>query len=726
MRATFSLTKSFVDGYRQKPSPFGLNGFGELVYRRTYSRIKQDGTNEDWTDTVARVVTGVYRMQERHIKGLHKRWDSAKAQRSAQTMFDLMWNMKFLPPGRGLWAMGSEITEDREMFAALNNCAFVSTDDLAVALEKPFAFLMDMSMLGVGVGFDAKGKGSISILNPDKTFNVSSSVGKMPMIDFILEKFDLIREHIYPGSLSYVSVPDSSKHYRECYTVDYDDDPAYGGFYYQIPDTREGWVLALTFMLSSYFRDLPRVKFLYDHIRPAGLPIKGFGGVSSGPEPLKMMLESVSGYLDQRIGKKITVEDIVTIQNMIGVCVVAGNVRRTAEIAFGEADDEQFMDLKNYRWNPATMQMAGPAAHRAAFGWTSNNSIFAEIGMDYTKAAGRTAVNGEPGYAWLENMQNYSRMIDAPDFKDYRVKGGNPCLEQSLESYELCNLVETYPARHETMEEWHKTLKYAYLYAKTVTLGMTHWEDTNEVMSRNRRIGTSISGFAQARVKFGIHKLRTGLDEGFKTIQKYDRIYSEWLSVPRSIKTTSVKPSGTVSLLAGATPGMHFPHSRFCIRRMRLSIHSNLIQPLKDAGYDIEPCVGQEDSTVVVSVPIDMGEGLRGTEQVSMWEQFEIAAFLQAYWTDNQVSCTVTFDPVSEGPQIKYALELYESRLKGISLLPRLDAGAYPQMPYEEISEAEYHARVAELGKPDFSGSVEQAEMNDKFCDSEKCELPAK
>lgn len=717
MRATFKLNPSFVESYRSKPSPFGLNGFGELVYRRTYSRLKEDGTNEDWTDTVARVVTGVYRMQESHIRGLKKRWDSSKAQRSAQTMFDLIWNMKFLPPGRGLWAMGSEITEERGLYAALNNCAMVSTDDLSFSLEKPFCFLMDMSMLGVGVGFDTKGKGSITILNPDATF------GKSPSVDILLEKFDDIREHIYPGSSSHVRTSDSSKLYRECYTVDYNEDD---GFFYQIPDTREGWVMALAFTLSSYFRDMPRVKFLYDHIRPAGLPIKGFGGVSSGPLPLKMMLDSVSAYLDKRIGEKITVEDIVTIQNMIGVCVVAGNVRRTAEIAFGEADDEEFMDLKNYRWNPVTMQVEGPAAHRAGFGWTSNNSIFAKVGMDYTKAAERTAVNGEPGYAWLENMQNYSRMIDPPDYKDYRVKGGNPCLEQSLESYELCNLVETYPARHETMEEWHKTLKYAYLYAKTVTLGMTHWEDTNEVMSRNRRIGTSISGFAQARVKFGIHKLRTGLDEGFKTIQKYDRIYSEWLSVPRSIKTTSVKPSGTVSLLAGATPGMHFPHSRFCIRRMRLSIHSNLIQPLKDAGYEIEPCVGQEDSTVVVSVPIDMGEGLRGTEQVSMWEQFEIAAFLQAYWTDNQVSCTVTFDPRTEGHQIKYALELYESRLKGISLLPRLDAGAYPQMPYEEISEAEYLARLSELRTPDFSKSVEQAEMNDKFCDSEKCELPAK
>ena len=120
--------------------------------------------------------------------------------------------------------------------------------------------------------------------------------------------------------------------------------------------------------------------------------------------------------------------------NLIGKCVVAGNVRRTAEIVFGEADSQEYLDLKNYEVNP----------HRAEYGWTSNNSIFAELGMDYTEACERVKLNGEPGFAWLENMQNYSRMNNGPDYKDHRVKGGNPCLEQSLESYELCCLVETF------------------------------------------------------------------------------------------------------------------------------------------------------------------------------------------------------------------------------------------------------------------------------------------
>ena len=137
--------------------------------------------------------------------------------------------------------------------------------------------------------------------------------------------------------------------------------------------------------------------------------------------------------------------------------------------------------------------------------------------------------------------------------------------------------------------------RYAYLYAKTVTLGKTHWPETNRVMLRNRRIGCSVSGIAQFITHRGQGELKHWLEEGYCALQKYDKGYSDWFAVPRSIKTTSVKPSGTVSLLAGATPGLHYPESRFYIRRIRLSVNSPLIKPLEKAGYKIEPAFGSED-----------------------------------------------------------------------------------------------------------------------------------
>ena len=653
----FKLSENFVSKYKRKKAPFGFNGLGELVYMRTYSRIKDDGKNERWWETVQRVVEGTYSMQKNHIDNYQLGWNAWQAQKSAQEMYDRIFNMKFLPPGRGLWAMGTPITEEKGLYAALNNCAFVSTKTLKEDYSKPFCFLMDASMLGVGVGFDTKGAGEIVVKGVNKTRN------------------------------------------KEVF---------------EIPDTREGWVESLRLLLESYFHGTSAIQFDYSKIRQAGEPIKGFGGVSSGPEPLKEVHDDIKKVLEGNSGEPITVTTIVDIMNLIGKCVVAGNVRRTAEIVFGDPDSEEYLDLKNYKVNP----------HREMYGWTSNNSIFAELGMDYTEAAKRIVDNGEPGFAWLDNMRHYSRMKNGGDNKDHRVAGGNPCLEQSLESYELCCLVETFPSNHDSLEDYQRTLKYAYLYAKSVTLGRTHWSDTNRVMLRNRRIGCSVSGVAQFVTNRGLDEFKNWLENGYDTIQEWDKMYSDWFAIPRSIKTTSVKPSGTVSLLAGATPGLHYPESRFYIRRVRLSNHSELLEPLQKAGYKIEPAFGSEDTTCVVEVPVDVGEGIRTARELSIWEQFSLAAFMQRHWADNQVSCTVTFDPETEANEIAPALNYFQYHLKGISLLPRHDYGAYPQMPYEAIDEKEYNKQVKKLKNLTFGVIKNEEAEIDKFCNNDTCEIP--
>ena len=195
------------------------------------------------------------------------------------------------------------------------------------------------------------------------------------------------------------------------------------------------------------------------------------------------------------------------------------------------------------------------------------------------------------------------------------------------------------------------------------------------------------------------------------------------MAIPRSIKTTSIKPSGTVSLLAGSTPGIHFPESRYYIRRMRLGINSTLVPSLEKAGYKIEPAFGSEETTVVVEIPVDVGEGVRTLDTVSMWEQLSLAALAQRYWADNQVSCTVTFDPESEGSQIASALDVFQYQLKGISFLPRLDLGAYPQMPYESIDADTYHAMKSELGKLNFGRVKGEEIVVERFCDNDVCEI---
>ena len=158
-----------------------------------------------------------------------------------------------------------------------------------------------------------------------------------------------------------------------------------------------------------------------------------------------------------------------------------------------------------------------------------------------------------------------------------------------------------------------------------------------------------------------------------------------------------VKPSGTVSLLAGSTPGMHFPESRIYIRRMRMSKSDPLVKPLLAAGYQVVPAIGQEDTTVVVEMPIKLADGVRVQSEVSMFEQLSLAAFMQRYWADNQVSCTVTFDPETEGPHIAQMLQYFQYQLKGVSLFPKQDYGKFPQLPYEAISEEVYNEMVKDL-----------------------------
>ena len=187
--------------------------------------------------------------------------------------------------------------------------------------------------------------------------------------------------------------------------------------------------------------------------------------------------------------------EIVDLMNLIGKCVVSGNIRRTAEIAFGEYDDKEFISLKNYKINP----------ERTAFGWVSNNSIFARLGQDYTEVSKRIIENGEPGLAWLENMRAFGRMAEPADHKDRKAAGGNPCLEQTLESHEMCCLVETFPDSHKVLADFKDTLELALLYAKSVTLAIPgQWPKSGEVMERNRRIGTSMSGIAQFISKRGV------------------------------------------------------------------------------------------------------------------------------------------------------------------------------------------------------------------------------
>jgi len=682
----FSLldnTKSDINNLIPK---FGFNGLGEVVFRRTYSR-----DNESWNDVVVRVVEGVMSIHKEHFTRASLEWNDDEWQPFAKEMALSLFHMEWLPPGRGLWMMGTQFTYDRGS-TALNNCSATDTkNDLVHSAE----WTMDCLMNGVGVGFSTHWRGSASVPNKE----------------------------------------------------DYET--------FIIPDSREGWVESLIKLMCSYI-DSPKhgknkfPKFDYSQIREKGLPINGFGGTASGPEPLQKMHERIEGYLDafsirklettattyKQVGDEWKPEEvevskeyghsrlIADIFNSIGACVVAGNVRRSAEIALGDVEDQEFINLKNYELNP----------ERGEIGWMSNNSVVLRADQDYEDfgyipdMAKRIVDNGEPGMINLYNIQKYARYGKEKHDDATLV---NPCGEISLENFELCNLAEVFPPRCKNKTDFYKALKFATFYASTVSLLPTHRPETNAIIAKNRRIGVSISGIAQWASgesivdtnewgEMNYTKMTTYLRQGYKIVKDYNAEFAKMAGVPAAVRVTTVKPSGSISLLAGVTPGVHYPVSRYAIRRMRIGKDSPLVPSLVEAGIPYEDDT-YSDNTLVFSFAIDHGN-VRPCEQVSPWEQFSVVAMLQRCYADNCVSATIYFDKEKDAPDVEKMLAMYIPILKSVSMLPHSGHG-YVQAPYEPIDEEKYIALKDSYTLPKFDKVSGNVPVGSKFCSGDTCEL---
>lgn len=672
---SFRLSDDFINSYKGVEPPFGYrdaagNSVGEITFIRTYSRIKEDGTKERWWEVCRRVIEGIYSIQKNWAKQQRIPWNDNKAQASAKEAFDRMFKLKWTPPGRGLWLMGTPVIMERQLGAGLQNCGFISTYDMTKNDPgEPFAWAMDALMCGVGIGFDVRGSEKNFVVQRPSGFHATT---------------------------------------------------------YQIPDAREGWAESIRLLINSYLvPGYSPYTFDYSLIRLYGEPILGFGGVASGPEPLERIHNQIRAVFEARIGDTVDPRLICDIMNLIGTCVVAGNVRRSAELALGSADDKVFMNLKNATVYP---ERNSYDPDNPGWGWMSNNSVSVKVGDDYTKFLDLIKDNGEPGFIWLDTTRNFGRLVDDPDGKDWRVAGYNPCAEQPLESRELCTLVEVHINNHESKEDFLRTLKFAYLYGKTITLVPTHWPDTNAVMQRNRRIGTSLTGLAQFSDAHGLPKLREWLEHGYATVKSYDRTYSEWLCVRESVRTTTVKPSGTVSILSGHSPGVHWtPGGEYFLRAIRFGDNDPLLAKFKDAGYRVEKDVVSAN-TYVVYFPIHSNH-LRSEKDVSIFEKMNLAAFAQRYWSDNGVSATISFDKASEGNLLGNALNMFDGQFKAISFLP-MGNDTYPQMPYTELDGDVYDGLEVILKKVDFSdiydGGKSAEAAGEAYCTTDVCEMPKK
>lgn len=562
--------------------------------------------------------------------------------------------------GRFLWQLGTRTVDDLGL-ASLQNCAATVVDTPI----RPFTWAMDMLMLGSGVGYNIQ------------------------------------REYVY-------KLPKVSEQFSTPVRHDASDAD------FIVPDTRQGWVKLLEYTLRSAFPrhadDRTGLSYSTQLIRGAGAPIKGFGGTASGPEILCEGIEKIGTILEKRKGKQLRPIDCLDIMNIIGAIVVAGNVRRSAQIAIGDSDDFQF--LRSKRWDLGNVP-----------NWrsNSNNSVvvnkFDELPDEIWKGY---MGNGEPfGLINLELSRKIGRTGET-QYKDKEVIGYNPCAEQSLANKETCCLAEVFLPNISTFEELCDVITLLYRVNKHSLALPCHNGDTEKVVHKNMRMGIGVTGYLQAT-----EEQRMWLPEAYKYLRAFDDAYSDAHGFPRSIKLTTVKPSGTLSLLPGVTPGAHPAYSQYMIRRVRLSSGSGLIPKIKEAGYPVEYARfldGTDDrSTVVVEFPMAHPEGTALAENMSAIDQLEVVRRLQAEWSDNSVSCTVYYRK-EELPEIReYLSKYFDKNFKSLSFLLHSDHG-FDQAPIEPITKEEYDKRIAKVTP--LGHIVESLEFDDSTeCEGGSCPI---
>lgn len=611
---------------------------GYITFKRTYSRRLNENNLNSPTEEFEDSI-------ERVLKACKTQLKCGFTSQEEDELRDILINLKGSVAGRFWWQLGTK-TVSKLGLLSLQNCAFTTVDS-----TRAFTWAMDALMLGSGVGFNIQ------------------------------------REYVY-------QLPQVKK--AKITRLDTNDAD------FIVPDKREGWIKLLELVLKSHFETGEDFTYSTVLIRGKGVPIKGFGGVSSGPEELCSGIAEISKILNMRSGKRVRPIDALDIMNVIGSIVVAGNVRRSAEIALGDPDDLQYLSSK--RWD-----LGNIPNYRAM----SNNSVICnDINVLPEQFWEGYKGNGEPFGLINLNLSKKVGRLGETQYPDPEVAGYNPCAEQSLAPYETCCLAEIFLPNISSEQELLKVAKYLYRINKHSLALPCHLKETEDIVHKNMRMGIGVTGYLQAT-----EEQRSWLKSVYEQLRSFDKEYSEKKGFPESIKLTTVKPSGTLSLLAGVTSGVHPSYAKFYIRRIRIASNSPLANLCVKHGYHSEyqkNFDGSDDkNTVVVSFPISVPEGTILAKELTAIQQLEYVKRLQTEWSDNAVSCTVYYKK-EELESIKLWLKQnYNDNVKSVSFLLHNEHG-FKQAPLEEITEEQYNDYSSQV-KPILNGDIREDDMLDSF-----------
>lgn len=553
-------------------------------------------------------------------------------------LYDTLFHLRGSVSGRALWQLGTETV--RKVGAdSLQNCWHVVSKDLG-----SFSFTFNQLMLGGGVGFN---------ITPENVY-------ELPVV-----KFD--------PQVTRVQTFD-------CDLI--------------VTDNREGWIKLLEAVFDAFYFSGKDLGYNTNCIRPRGAPIKGFGGTASGPEDLVKGIDSICKILSGRCGSKLRPVDCMDIMNIIGQIVVAGNVRRSSEIAIGSSKDLDYLAAKNWGKQslPNWRAMSNNSVEASRFEdlpeefWDSGYTLNADGQME-----------GEPyGIVNLKACRGYGRLFDGYDPQnDPLVMGVNPCAEITLAHKEGCNLAEIFLPNIRSLDEFKKVAAILYKVCKTISNAGFSDPETQEIVDKHHRIGIGLTGYMQAPQW---HDSKS-LDAVYRHLRGVDQQYSKLLGIKSSIKLTTMKPSGTLSLLPGVTPGLHGALGRYYFRTVRFMSDHPLVEVCREHGYHIEPKIEFDGTfdhgTSVIYFPVKTPDNARLAEEIDVIEELEIQKHLQTWWADNSVSATHYFEP-GDVPRMKEWLAENFDSVKSTSFLLRTGHG-FKQAPYQPITKEEYEAAAAKV-----------------------------
>ena len=692
------LSEEFLNEYREvKNTP--LSNIGEFVYLRTYSRyLKDKKRRENWFETVLR--TTEYNIELGiDFKKKHGLFINMKDEiKEAECLFDNLFNLRTFTSGRTLYMGGTNIVKEYPL--SNFNCCFTMIEKF-----HDFVDVFYLLMVGSGVG-----------VRIDKEL-----ISNMPKV----RKISLNGEYI-DGVHKYMP-----KEYMEDtkLTIDKKD---LSIATIKIGDSKEGWCEAL----ETYFKlithtehiNIKKIIIDYSYVRPEGERLQRFGGRASGHKSLKRMFEKINKVCNNLIDGNLRSIDVLDIATIISENVVSGGVRRSAMMVLCDEDDKDVINSKSnlYKIVDGNWIENLDVSHRKM----SNNSVLYKErpSLDKIKEIlNSIKINGEPGFI---NGTEAAKRKDS-------FKGCNPCGEILLKSHECCNLstnnLVAFINENNKLdiERLDEVLKLSTRVAIRMTLVNVELPDWDEVMKEDRIIGISLTGMMDMinKTNMSYEDLAKLLSHLRKVVRNEGTTYCNELGISVPELMTTIKPEGSLSTLPCVSSGIHYSHSNYYIRRVRISTSDPLYKMIEKLKcYPTYNENGQTDencTTKVIEFPVKAPEG-KTKYDVGAIEQLALYKMSMLNWTDHNTSITVHVKDEEWNDVAEWLYANFEY-VVGITFLPLMDE-TYPLLPYESITKEDYEERMKNLKPIDYDllaelDDDEEHEIIDKECANGVCPI---